>query len=191
MKKKIRHADNSLHDLMPSEQMDQETLIKRAKQFAHVKKVEDKSENIIGSVCVRLGHEDKYSIPFHDIVEVCSKESITAIPKVPAIISGVTNWRGKLLTVIDLGKFFAINAEGTQGNDSVIVVSGQGVMVGLLVKDVVGSQDYDLALLEPPLPMKGIVKPEYVIGLVGGVIAVLNIKHIFSDIQQEIKKWRM
>ena len=189
MKKK--KMDISLYDLLPDDKQSRETLHHRTKYISTVKKTNDINKSLAGSVCIRLGKNNKYCIPFGDIVEVRENELIAPIPKVPHIIAGVINWRGKLLTVIDLGKFLSIKEDTSQATNGVIVVSDQNITLGLLANDIVGSQDYDIAALEPPLPMHGIVKPEYIIGLVKGKVAVLNTKNIFIDIQHEISKWRM
>jgi purine-binding chemotaxis protein CheW len=55
------------------------------------------------------------------------------VPGVPDFVAGVTDYRGEVLAIIDLRKFFGIEAKGMTDLSRIVVIGGEKARLGLLV----------------------------------------------------------
>ncbi len=94
-------------------------------------------------VAFKLNNE-YYAIDVHQINEVFTPSSITEIPQAPEHTAGVINYRGEIVTVIDLKKRLSITdmttrddydqlLEDEESRIYVVIVKSGGSIVGLLV----------------------------------------------------------
>ena len=84
---------------------------------------------------LRLGDES-YALRAEYLVELLPAPRVTRVPSVPEHILGVMNFRGEILPVIDLKRFFSL-PEGQPVEDRIVVVVKHGdVRSGLLVDGV-------------------------------------------------------
>ncbi len=89
-------------------------------------------------------------------------QAITAVPRAPSFVEGVTNLRGKVLPVIDLRKRFGLSQEQATKDTRIVVVeipasaSGTGVgggTVGIVVDGVSEVLHVSREAIEPPSPI--------------------------------------
>jgi purine-binding chemotaxis protein CheW len=92
---------------------------------------------------VRL-RDELYALRVEHLVEILPAPRITRVPSVPEHIVGVMNFRGEVLAVIDLRRFFCLPQSEPATDRIVVVVKHGEVRTGLLV-DGVG----DLVRLSP------------------------------------------
>ena len=92
---------------------------------------------------VRL-RDELYALRVEYLVELLPAPRITRVPSVPEHILGVMNFRGEILPVIDLKRFFSLPQSDPTADRIVVVVKHGEVRTGLLV-DGVG----DLVPLSP------------------------------------------
>jgi purine-binding chemotaxis protein CheW len=92
---------------------------------------------------VRL-RDELYALRVEYLVEILPAPRITRVPSVPEHIVGVMNFRGEVLAVIDLKRFFCLPQSEPAVDRIVVVVKHGEVRTGLLV-DGVG----DLVPLSP------------------------------------------
>lgn len=99
---------------------------------------------------VRLGG-CRYALPLPSVAEVGRPPEVTRVPGLPGWVAGAANWRGRVLAVLDLRTLFAapVGALGRSGR--LVLLTGDGVSVGLLVEDVEGTVLLDLETVEPVL----------------------------------------
>jgi purine-binding chemotaxis protein CheW len=83
------------------------------------------------------------------VAEVGRTPSVTRVPGTPAWVSGVTNWRGRILGVLDLRLLLGVPAEGDDGR--LVVLARNGVAVGVVAERVDGVIVVDADALEPAL----------------------------------------
>ena len=101
-------------------------------------------------VVVTLGGS-RFALPMSGVGEVGRPPGLTRVPGVPAWVAGVTNWRGRVLAVLDLRPLLGLPAEPLDRRGRVLVLSCGGASAGLLVERVIGTVPHDPAALEPVL----------------------------------------
>lgn len=82
----------------------------------------------------RVGSE-RYGVPLSQVREVLAPHPLTRIPSAPAVVRGLANVRGTVVTVLDGRLLFGYPAEDPA--ESLIVLALPGRVVGLEVDEVV------------------------------------------------------
>lgn len=135
----------------------------------------------------RLGRDEEYGLPHGVVEEVLMVEHIARVPGTPPVWSGIINRRGQMLPVLCPARLFGLDVEETKPGNSmgVVVVSAAGFMVGLQVNEPIDIDSYRLDALGPPLSVQGKLRTDYLMGLLHGRIALLDIERILSDLCSE------
>jgi len=90
--------------------------------------------------------EFRFGIPLEDIERIVeSKGKVFKLPLVPEFISGITNYQGRIITVIDLGLFFNSN---TKTGSDLIVISNRLKHLGYTISRLEGFINVDENELE-------------------------------------------
>ncbi|MDO9053700.1 MAG: chemotaxis protein CheW [Gallionella sp.] len=129
----------------------------------------------------RLGAVERYGIPYTCLEELLYVGNLARVPCTPAFVSGVVNYRGELLTILDLKQFFRMPAIAMSDEARIIVVRHEGMRTGLLVDGVDGNIAYQDTEVSPPLSSEGVSNMEYVLGVHDGSVALLNMKALLND----------
>jgi purine-binding chemotaxis protein CheW len=109
--------------------------------------VESTQEHVV----VRLGG-CRYGLAMPCVAEVGRPPGLTRVPGLPEWVAGVANWRGRVLAVLDVRGLLGgppVTPVGRSGR--MVVLTRDGVSVGLLVEAVEGALDVDLDDVEPAL----------------------------------------
>ena len=93
-----------------------------------------------------------YVAPMGEVAEVLPEPRSTRLPGVRPWVVGVSNLRGRLLPVIDLGGFFGHGLSPQRKQHRVLVVDRADIFVGLLVDEVAGLQHFSSASHQASLP---------------------------------------
>lgn len=99
---------------------------------------------------VRLGGS-RYALPMDSVAEVGRPPSLTRVPGLPGWLAGVANWRGRVLSVIDLRSLLTAAALPLDRRARLVVLNRGGVPVGLLTEGVEGTHQLDEEQIEPSL----------------------------------------
>ena len=89
------------------------------------------------AVVVRFG-AGRYAVPMSAIAEVGRVTRVTRVPGVPMWVSGVSNWRGRILPVVDLRPLLGVPAADVAEDARLVVTGDEHMSVGLLVEAVEG-----------------------------------------------------
>jgi len=84
------------------------------------------------------------------VQEVLEFEEITPIPLSPAVLPGIINLRGQILTTIDLKTRLNLSSDESNGQQMMIVVRTSEGPMNLLVDKIGGVMDVDPDLFEKP-----------------------------------------
>jgi purine-binding chemotaxis protein CheW len=186
VRERIAAANASLTD---SDEISPELLHKiwarRAAQLAEVPPQEDESEHI-QLVLFRLGREI-YGVNAQHVFDIRPAELITHVPRVPDWVTGVVNLRGRVLSVVDLRRFFGLpcaesadarhpadgrhpdednGSEPVEETHHLMVVETPNMEVALLTDEVLTIEALPTSQIRDTAGTIRGLRPEYVRGVV-------------------------
>ena len=131
-----------------------------------------------GAVLLRLGGS-RYAVDMADVAEVAQLPPVTRIPRAPAWLLGVANWRGRMLPVLDLRPLLSTPTVPLAGSARLVVVGRGDLVVGLVAEAVPGVYDRralhaDTAPVPPTLSAEAAVLVTGQVSDAAGPIAVLD-----------------
>jgi purine-binding chemotaxis protein CheW len=107
-----------------------------------------------------------YGVDIATVEGIIKLQAITAVPRAPAFVEGVTNLRGEVLPVIDLRKRFGLPVDEKRGKDTrIIVVVMGGKKVGMVVDAVSEVLRVADTAIEPPSPIVTTVDSVFIRGI--------------------------
>ncbi|UCG21676.1 MAG: purine-binding chemotaxis protein CheW [Deltaproteobacteria bacterium] len=77
-----------------------------------------------------------YGLSVYQLVEVLPIPKITRVPSVPDHILGVMNFRGEVLSAVDLKKLFGLAQSESTADQAIVVVEQGEMQTGLLVDEI-------------------------------------------------------
>lgn len=123
-------------------------------------------------------------IDINIIQEMNKQMEMTRVPQAPPYVLGIMNLRGRIVTIIDLGRKLGLSPSKVTETSRIIIVNSRDENIGLLVDkitDVVTAKWEDV---EPtPANIKG-VKGKYFQGVYKSakdLIAILNVEDVLID----------
>jgi len=84
------------------------------------------------------------------VEEVVRSRGTTPVPHSPPYVLGIMNLRGKIVSVIDLGRKLELGASASGEDSRLYIVRDREELVGLLVDRTADVIEVDTAALEPP-----------------------------------------
>lgn len=103
-------------------------------------------------IAVRVGGA-LYGLPVEHVQEVISMRPVTRVFHAPAALAGVTNLRGEVLPVLELGVLLGVDVEASTADARIVVVreaSGQKRRAGLRVDQLSGLRELPSELAPAP-----------------------------------------
>jgi purine-binding chemotaxis protein CheW len=121
-----------------------------------------------------------------EVAEVTSLPPVTRLPGAPAWLSGVANWRGRMLPVLDVRPLLGAAVLPLASSARLVVVAAGArgeLTAGLVAEAVPGVYDVSLAEQAPPPATLAPEAARLVIGQVAdalGPIAVLDVAAVLA-----------
>ncbi|MEX2271450.1 MAG: chemotaxis protein CheW [Vicinamibacterales bacterium] len=125
--------------------------------------------------------EERYAVETRYVREVYPLQDLTPLPCTPPFVLGIVNVRGRIVPVLDLKKFFDLPEEGLTDLHRIILLEGDGLELGLLADATEGVRSIPMDTLQPSLPTLAGVRSEYLKGVTGERVAVLDVRRILAD----------
>lgn len=136
----MSEQDNLAEDFEKTATLDRDQIeriwAQRATQMAQVVAEEEPGEQMAIAL-VRLGRE-LLGLEVNYVHDIRSKEALTLVPRVPEWVAGVTNLRGRILSVINLRAYLGLPSSSQPEEGILMVVQAQGMEVIFLVDDIPG-----------------------------------------------------
>jgi purine-binding chemotaxis protein CheW len=183
--------DETNQKLNQSDELDTEALEKawarRAAQIAQKIEGEDQGETIQAAI-VRMDGE-LYGLDVQHIFDIRPLEHVTFVPRVPAWVLGVINWRGRILSVIDLRRFLGLPENSGENNTKstrrLLVLQAGEMEVGVQADEVFAIETIPINKINREDSARAI-KAELVNGLFmraeqQEIIVLLNLPVLLSD----------
>ena len=119
-----------------------------------------------------------------NIQEINKHFDVTTVPQAPEYVKGILNLRGRIVTIIDLGKKLGLSEiEESKNNRNIIVRSGEE-HIGLMVDSISDVVTADPNLIEhSPSNLNG-VKGKYFKGVLkteSKLIGILDIQEVLKE----------
>ena len=113
--------------------------------------------------------KEHYGVDIAAVESIIKMQPITAVPQAPAFVEGITNLRGSVLPVMDLRKRFGLSGreqktESTRDDKRIVVVSMDGMKIGMIVDAVSEVLRVQEDAIEPP-PMVTTINSAFITGI--------------------------
>lgn len=135
---------------------------------------------------------EKYAVEARYVREVYPLKEIAQLPCVPPFVLGIINLHGRIVSVLDLKRFFDLPDRGLGDLNKVLVLDDGSMEFGILADVVLEAAAVHTAGIHPsPVASSGI-RGEYIKGIAGDRTIVLDAGKILSDrrivVREEIEK---
>lgn len=164
----------SAWSLLPQSDEERQVLRTRASIFAKQEQ-QANGEAREQYIRFRLGESALYGMPYASMEEILSAAKVSRVPCTPQTIAGIINYRGELLTVLDLRKIFHLKHDEQMEKSWILVIREGTLRAGLLVDEVDDNDEFPPAQLSPPLDGSDLVR-----GIHQGRVVILNAGAIFN-----------
>jgi purine-binding chemotaxis protein CheW len=174
----------------PAPEVLEQIWARRAALLAQTPVQEEEGEQI-KLVLIQLGCET-YGLDAQYIFEIRPATQITPVPRVPDWVAGVINLRGRVLSVLDLRRFFGLaQAEARDENEmspgpDLVIVETPSMEVALLANEVLDVEVLPASRVQDATDIVRGIRPEYVRGVVerqdgDGLLVVLDLATLLAD----------
>ncbi len=156
-------------------------LAQRAK-LLKIQKVEE--DEISGEIIQGLGFiltDERYAIDSTYVSEVIPLKNLTTLPCTPNFILGIINVRGKILSVIDIKKFFNLPEKGITNLNRVIIVKYDDIELGILADEITGNMNININNLQSKTSTITKVENDFIVGISEDRLIVLDIKEFLLN----------
>ncbi len=128
-------------------------------------------------------NNEKYAIEILYVDEICSLKNIAKLPCTPNFVIGIMNFRGKIISTIDIRNFLGFTSKAIDCGDvkNVIVVKFNGIEVGIAADRILGCSKIPLLEIQKDVLAMINTKKEYFRGITKEKSVILHIKNIMLD----------
>lgn len=141
-----------------------------------------------------LAHE-RYAVASEHVREVCPLGELTPLPCTPAYVLGIINLHGKILSVIDIKRFFDLPEKGTGDLNKVIVLESEVMEFCILADVISGVRRILSADIKSILPTLTGIRESYLLGVTTEHLMILNAKKLLNDesliVQEEVEPTKL
>lgn len=122
---------------------------------------------------------ERYAVPVQYVVRGVAQPNITHLPCVPPYYRGVINVRGRILSVLDLRRFWRISSEEEQTQPRLIVIRAGQLEFALQADDVVEVARISLSHIVPP--MTAGIGLDHVQGICADGMVIVDVESLVTD----------
>ncbi len=124
---------------------------------------------------------ETYGVETRYVREVYPLKDLTLLPGPSTPLLGLVNVRGQVLPVVDLRRVFALPQQGLSDLNKIIIVCAGDVELGMLADAVLGIRTVPPQDIQPSLPTLGGIQVEFLKGVTGARLVVLDVERLLSD----------
>jgi len=166
-------------DRGPTPEERQDILKARAEALAREPRQDGKGE-CLDVLEFLLAHE-RYAIEMSWVGETIALRDLTSVPCTPPFVLGLVNVRGRIMSVVDIKRFFDLPEKGISDLNKVIIIRGRGMEFGILADTVCGVRSLPLAEVQTSLPTLTGIREEYLKGVTSERLVVLDGEKLITD----------
>lgn len=128
----------------------------------------------------RLAYES-YGLEIRTIREVAPLRAFTPVPSAPAFVVGIVNVHGRIVSVLDLKRFFELPGEALSDLNKVIVVGSDHMEFGILADAILQISRVPIKALQRSLPTLTGTRDKYLHGVTREQVVVLDAARLLAD----------
>ena len=171
-------SERSFSILDPEEKI--KILKERAKRLSREAERIEEEKDRLEVVEFVLAYEN-YAIESEYVSEVYPLKEFTPLPCTPDFVLGIINVRGRIISIVDLKKFFDLPEKGIADLNRIIIIQSDQNELGILADSISGVRSIPIDEIQSSLPTLTGIREEYLKGVVGDRIVVLDAARILSD----------
>ena len=152
----------------------------RAEQLSQKDHSQEPRRSHITVIEFAIAHEI-YAIELTHIRTIHPLKDLTHIPGAPGFIKGIFNLRGEIISVVDLKHFFDLPDQKPGNSSQVIILSSGDMEFGILSDAIYGVTEIDTIDIEDSLPTFTGIRLEYLKGVTGKGVFILDDEKLLSD----------
>ncbi|MBW1975902.1 MAG: purine-binding chemotaxis protein CheW [Deltaproteobacteria bacterium] len=157
-----------------------EILRKRAEELAKVREEQGAAEKTISLVAFELGNE-RYAFEVQYVREVRMLVGITPLPHVPSFVVGITNVRGRVVSVVDIRHLLGLSITPFEKRAQMLILESPEMSFGVLVNRICGVEYVPVSdIQEAPVNTQGPDK-KFIKGVTCSGLILLDELAILSD----------
>ncbi|MBI1829086.1 MAG: purine-binding chemotaxis protein CheW [Thaumarchaeota archaeon] len=129
---------------------------------------------------------EEYGVSIEQVQEIRVLETITRVPKAPEYVRGVTNLRGKIISIIDVKQKLGFSYDEIKPGTRILVAEINGILTGLLVDEV--DQVMRISTKDIEAPPSGTSESQYVKGIAktqNRLIIILDLQKLLEEIDNK------
>lgn len=126
-----------------------------------------------------LAHE-RYAVETRYVREVYPMDNLLPVPCTPEFVLGIVNVRGRIMSVLDIKKFFGLPEKGITDLNKIIVLESGEMEFGILADEIGYIRSLPRLALQGSSPLAG-VNEEYLMGIMPDGLVVLDAGALLAD----------
>ena len=124
---------------------------------------------------------ETYCIETTCVREVYPLKDLTPLPCTPPFVAGIVNVRGKVISVIDIKKFFDLPEKGLTDLNKVIILSDGVMEFGILADAVLDVRNIPLGKIQSGPPTLTGIRGDYLRGVTAERLVILDAAKLLTD----------
>lgn len=124
---------------------------------------------------------ETYAVESRYVREVYPLKELTPLPGTAPFVLGIANVRGRILSVIDIKRFFELPEKSLTDLNKLVIIREGGMELGILADAIVGVRSIPAAEIHPSLPTLTDIRADYLRGVTKERIVVLDARKLLSD----------
>jgi purine-binding chemotaxis protein CheW len=124
---------------------------------------------------------ETYAVETSFIRETFPLTDFTPLFCTPSFVTGIINVRGRIVSIVDLRRFFDLPIVGLSNLNRVILVRDESMEFGILADGITGISSLPLHGLQPSLPTLTGIREELTRGVTGERLVLLDMGKILAD----------
>ena len=152
----------------------------RARALAERKHSEELAAERIDILEFLLSGET-YAIESSFITETFPLVDFTPLFCAPSFVLGIINVRGRIVSIVDMRRFFDLPIVGLANLNRVIIVRDKKMEFGILADSIIGMRSLPLQALQPSLPTLTGIREEFLRGVTADRLVLLDMGTILAD----------
>ncbi len=165
---------------LPSPHAEIQTLRRRAQALAQEPPPRPAQDALLHLLEFLLGTEH-YAVELCHVREVYALKSVTSLPGTPAFVLGVTNVRGRLISVLDLRRLLHLAPQASSSTAKAVVLQREGMEFALCADDVAGVRTLQAAEVRASVATLTGARARYLLGITSNALTVLDGAKLLTD----------